>query len=122
MKLSIDFFEDIIPKMKKQIEVSICSPGKNLFKKNTQFSFQLLGYDFILDKNFEPWILEINDNPGISTSPLYDIFVPRLLDDAFRLTLDEIYKTKFNNNCFDEKGIYKSKFKVFEYSDYENLW
>jgi len=87
------------------------------------FCFEIYGYDFILDKDFEPWLLEINDNPGLcESSPLIKTLVPRMLDDAFRLTLDLIYNTKYSDKCYDEKGIYKSPFPVANMSNSENLF
>ena len=48
--------------------------------------FELFGYDFIIDKEFRPWILEINDNPGLGiSSPVIEKIIPRMLDDDFRM-------------------------------------
>ena len=33
---------------------------KKLKKTNNVFCFEIFGYDFIVDRNFKPWILEIN--------------------------------------------------------------
>ena len=32
--------------------------------------FYIFGYDFIVDRNFKPWVLEINNNPGLGISSL----------------------------------------------------
>ena len=78
--------------------------------------FEIFGYDFILDKNFDPFLLEINTNPGLEeSSPLIEMLVPRMIDDAFRLTVDAIFERNDEN-----KNI--SKFKVNGYTDEENMW
>ena len=87
------------------------------------FCFQIFGYDFILDKNYVPWLLEINDNPGLSeSSQLIKILVPRMIDDAFRLTLDIIFNTKYTDNCYDEKGNYQTPFPIESKSNSDNLF
>jgi hypothetical protein len=59
----------------------------------------MLGYDFMIDDNFKVWLIEVNKNPGLSeSSSLIKSLIPRLLDDAFKLTVDDIFKPKFNEN------------------------
>ncbi len=86
------------------------------------FCFEIYGYDFIIDKDYEPWLLEINDNPGLcESSPLIGILIPRMLDDAFRITIYKIFNTKYDDKRF-EKGKYKSPFPIKGLSSFENLW
>ena len=87
--------------MKNIIEITTKSVRDLINKKNAKFCFELLGYDFILDKNLTPWLLEINDSPGLcESSPLIGVLVPRMLDDAFRLTIDTLFETQYSFNRF----------------------
>ena len=55
-------------------------------KKNT---FEIFGYDFMIDEEIRPWLIEVNTNPCLEeTSALLRQLLPRMLDDAFKLTLD----------------------------------
>ena len=73
-----------------------------------------------MDENFNVYILEINTNPGLEeSSPLIKMLVPRMIDDALRLTIDQIFDTKYS--CLVE-GKFSSPFHVDKYSDTENLW
>ena len=111
-----NFKKDVFPKIMKIIAYSAnASKSKiNILSRNN--CFEIFGYDFILDKNFQPFLLEINTNPGLEeSSPLIEMLVPRMIDDAFRLTIDQIFERDDEN-----KNI--SKFKVEGYSDEENLW
>jgi hypothetical protein len=54
--------------------------------------FEIFGFDFILDETFNVWLIEVNTNPCIEeSSPLLAQLIPRMLDDAFRITVDMVF-------------------------------
>ena len=115
-------FDDMINQMKLLIKISLKSIGNKL-KTIPSLCFEIFGYDFILDNEFKLWILEINNNPGLGiSSPLIGNLIPRMLDDAFRLTIDKVFNTRYSNECIDEKGNYKSKFKLEGFTDDEIIF
>lgn len=60
--------------------------------KRNAFFFEIFGYDFILDNEFNTWLIEANTNPCLEeSSHLLRILLPRMLNDAFKLTIDKIY-------------------------------
>jgi len=59
----VNFQEHIVPRMKDLIIDSILSV-KNLLNPNRIHpSFELFGYDFMIDEDFRVWLIEINTNP-----------------------------------------------------------
>ncbi len=111
-----NFKKDVFPKIMKIIAYT-ANASKNkiniLIRKNC---FEIFGYDFILDSNFEPFLLEVNTNPGLEeSSPLIQMLVPRMIDDAFRLTVDKIFER-------EDEDKNKSKFTVDGYTNEENMW
>ena len=122
--ISLDKFDYMINQMKLLIKISFKSVSKKLLKnKKNILCFEIFGYDFILDNDFKLWILEINNNPGLSiSSPVIEKLVPRMMDDAFRLTLDKVFNTKYSNECIDINGEYKTKYKLNGFSDNENIF
>ena len=114
-------FDDMISQMKSLVEISMKSIGTKFLKTNPVLSFEIFGYDFIIDNEFKPWILEINNNPGLGiSSPVIEKIIPRMLDDAFRLTIDKIFETKYDFSCINENWKYKSKFKIDGLDDDDN--
>ena len=73
---------------------------------------------------FKPWILEINSNPGLGiSSPVIAKLVPRMIDDAFRLTIDKVFETVYDDTVIDkESKLYKSKYALDGFSDDENIF
>ena len=70
-----------------------------------------------MDENYKPFLLEINTNPGLEiSSPLISQLLPRMIDDAFKLTID-IEFTKSYKYANEE-----SIFHVNGYKDNENMW
>jgi hypothetical protein len=122
--ISLDNFDNLINDMKYLIKISMNSVGKKLFKTENVLCFEVFGYDFIVDNNFKPWILEINNNPGLGiSSPVIEKLVPRMFDDALRLTIDKIFDTKYHDSCFDkDNNLYISKYKLEGFSDDENVF
>ena len=46
----------------------------------------------MVDSALRPWLIEVNTNPCLEESnALLRALIPRMLDDAFKLTLDVIY-------------------------------
>lgn len=110
----INIKNDIIPQMVDIIKLTALSVKDKLNKKDRQFCYLLLGYDFMIDTNFKVWLIEINKNPGlVESSPVINSLVPRLLDDCFRLTIDDVFDTKYNH---------ETRYPVEGYSDEENMF
>jgi hypothetical protein len=65
---------------------------KKLDPHKRKYSFELFGYDFILDEDFNVWLIEVNTNPCIEeSSNLLKMLVPRMLEDMLRLTVDRTF-------------------------------
>ena len=115
---NIDFKKKIFPEIIQIVQISANSvKGKiNLSKRSK--CFEIFGYDFILDINFKPYLLEINTNPGYEeSSPLIKMLVPRMIDDAMKLTIDKEFESSYKSNV---EKLYN--FSVEGYSPEENMW
>ena len=121
--LNIDLRKEIFPKIKNIILISLNSVKKLINKYNREKCFEIFGYDFMFDYELNPFLIEINTNPGLEiSSPLIQKLVPRMIDDALRLTVDEYFETEFSKDRFDKNGKYISPFPVDGYNDNENLF
>ena len=61
--------------------------------KKSRSHFELFGYDFLIDTSYKLWLLEVNTNPCLEeSSRLLEQYIPRMLDDMLKLTLDVRYR------------------------------
>ena len=96
---------------------------KNININSRKGSFEIFGYDFMLDEELNPYLIEINTNPGLEiSSDIIAELVPRMIDDALLLTVDDLFHTEYSEECLNENGQFKSKFHVKGYNDDENMW
>ena len=88
----IDFEIDIVAKMKYIAAVTLQSTKKKInFNKRKQ-CFELFGFDFFLDDDYNVFLIEVNTNPCLEeSSNLLRKLLPRMLDDMFKLTIDQIF-------------------------------
>lgn len=114
----------MIAEMKRKIVQSIKAAGSKLFvpsEKHQSISvgnvgngrnnqskikyFEIFGYDFMLDSLKNVWLIEVNTNPclEISNKWLGEI-VPRMLDDAFKLTIDRLFSNKGKEGEYSVRG------------------
>ena len=103
-----NIYIDLIDKLKEIISISMRSAKDKINKNGRNYQFEIFGYDFMLDNDFNVYLIEINTNPGLEeSSPWIKVIVPRMLDDALRLTVDQIFEPKydFSLNYKDEEEI-----------------
>ena len=124
----VDFKNDIMPKIKKIIKFVFQSVKNKINGLNRNYTFEIYGFDFMLDNKFNPFLIEVNLNPGLEeSSPLIKMLVPRMLDDALRLTVDKEFNTVYifkgvEKKPKDKNFIYESPFPVNGYSNNENMF
>lgn len=52
----------------------------------------------MVDASGVAWLIEVNTNPCLEeSSPLLQQLVPRMVDDAFKLTVDRVYSDQSKN-------------------------
>ena len=115
----INVKKDLLPKVKEIIVHSMKSVSGKINKSERKICFEIFGYDFMFDENYIPYLLEVNTNPGLEiSSPLIEMLIPRMIDDAFKLTIDKIF---YLNKTNIEK-MKEQPYKVDGYNDEENMW
>jgi hypothetical protein len=89
-----DFDRDILPKMKDQTKSAFESVAQKLNPNKHKHCFELFGLDFMLDADFNSWLIEVNTNPCLEeSSKLLESLIPRMVDDLFKLTIDKVFAT-----------------------------
>ena len=62
-------------------------------------------------------------NPGLEiSSEIIKILVPRMIEDALRITVDDLFETEYSKEWLGEDGNYVSQYHVDGYNDKENMW
>lgn len=72
-------------------------------------TFDLLGFDFLIDEDFKVWLLEVNINPALHTNcqVLMDL-LPGVVDETLKLVIEISDKTKKKRPLFpleNQKGF-----------------
>lgn len=76
-----DLMLDVYLSVKKTI-----NPSK---RKN---SFELFGFDFLIDEDFRVWLIEVNTNPYLGIPNDYiKVLLPNMIDDLFKIVLDPVF-------------------------------
>ena len=116
---NISVRDEIVTLMKSIIKKTLFSSRKKINAERRNLCFEIFGYDFIIDSDFNLWLIEINTNPCLElSSKLLAKLIPRMLDDAFKLTID----LAFPLHKINDSTIQTKKFSVDKYNDDENLW
>jgi tubulin--tyrosine ligase len=99
----VDFKHEILPVIKNIVSKSLHAVRHKLNPKQRSNVFELFGYDFILDEDFNPWLIEINTNPSLeeSSKTLTKLF-RRLIDDMYKLTIDQMFEKIKNHKKVEE--------------------
>lgn len=91
----LDFRSTVLPQIEEHVRISMLSCADLLNPQHRWHCFEVYGYDFMLDSRGKVWLIEINTNPSFSESNhTVKTVIERMLDDAFKLTVDKIFVPK----------------------------
>jgi hypothetical protein len=87
-----DFYETVLPKIKQLIKHSIEAVFNQLNPDRKYHTFELLGYDFLLDSKLNPYLIEANTNPCLElSSPYLSCLIPAVVENAIRIAVDPVF-------------------------------
>ena len=89
---NIDFDTDIAAKMKYLSALTLSTIKKKINPNRRKHCYELFGFDFFLDADCNVFLIEVNTNPCLEeSSRLLERLLPRMLDDLFKLTIDQVF-------------------------------
>ncbi|KAL4469542.1 hypothetical protein ABPG74_004795 [Tetrahymena malaccensis] len=68
----------LISRMKDLVIDSFLAARKNMVQQKKYLSFELFGYDFLLDEDLRVWLLEVNSNPYLGKINNFFIFLNQI--------------------------------------------
>ena len=84
---------DLFPVMERLVTDSFKAVYNKIDPERLNNSFEIFGYDFMIDENFKVFLIECNTNPSLEICcPLLARIIPELLDNSFRIALDPLYQ------------------------------
>ena len=114
----VNIRKDVWPKIKSVVGKGVAACKEKINKFNRKRCFEIFGCDLIADDMWNVFLVEINTNPGLDeSSGVIRELLPRMIDDAFKLCVDEI-KGERGRDGKEGEGV----FKVKGYDDKENMW
>ena len=82
---------DINSQMQELAIYSIKSAFSQLKNSPNVFSFEIFGYDFLIDHKGKVWLIEVNTNPCLEfTGSLTSRIIYHMVENSFRIALDPI--------------------------------
>ena len=106
-----NFINDVIPIMKNLIRDSIQSVFFKIDPKRRLNCMEIFGYDFMLDCNLKPWLIEVNTNPCLELASGYlTMLIPAMVENAFRIAVDPLFPPPVGKHSFE--AFFENKFEL----------
>ena len=92
VKIDCDFVKQVVPKLKQMAQDSMRAVSRKLDPSRKTFTLEIFGYDFMIDEDLNPWMIEVNTNPCLETTcPILHKIITDVVDSGFRLALDPLF-------------------------------
>ena len=99
----VDFWRDIWPEIRRIVGETVRATYRSVDPWKRRNTFEVLGYDFMIDEKFKVWLIEVNTNPCLSLSSAYLAkLIPAMLDNAFRIAVDPYFPEPISKKHMNE--------------------
>ena len=112
------FFKEILPEIKEIVKDSVKASYLKIDPCRRTHSFEIMGYDFMLDADLKPWLIEINTNPCLELSSTILVrIIPAMVENVMRIALDTVFPEPLNipkrtQGGFVQEVIQENKFEL----------
>lgn len=108
----------IMPQIKRLSALSVEAASEQLVVSDINKSFELLGYDYMVNEDFDPVLIEINSNPCLEFAcPLLTDIISALIENVVKVALDPVFvppvssRTKACQQVWDEIQQQETRFE-----------
>jgi len=92
MNIKCDFNKDVLPKIKELATDTIKAVSRKMDPNRRHSSFEIFGYDFMIDEEMKPWLIEVNTNPCLElSSPYLARLIPAMLENSIKIAVDPMF-------------------------------
>lgn len=114
--VELSIAQDITPQIRTVVSDTFKAVYEKIDPQRKLNTFELFGYDFMIDSDFKVWLIEANTNPCLELScPFLSTFIPALLDNTLLLTIDPLFPPPLNSkklfNWLTEKYL-RNRFEL----------
>ncbi len=109
--------QSIIPEIKRLTRESVMAGEATLKVSKINKSFEILGYDYMIDANFKPFLIEVNSNPCLEfVNSTLEELISSMINSAVSTALDPHFpppsiKTKFLSDTIEHLKVERNKFE-----------
>lgn len=85
VKIDCDLVKEVVPKLKQMAQDSMRAVSRKVDPSRKTFTMEIYGYDFMIDEDLNPWMIEVNTNPCFElSSPYLARLIPAMVENALK--------------------------------------
>ena len=116
-----NFASQVLPKIKSIVKETMLAAYTSIDSNRRMHCMEIFGYDFMIDQDFKPWLIEVNTNPCLELSaPHLRSIIPAMLENAFKLVLDSLFPAPLGQHT-EVQGLNRFELVFHSESDGKDL-